>query len=506
MIQGNNRGKIKQPPAAEVIKYLIAPSISPEEAKRSFQNYVRCNKAHVLMLEKQGIIKPAVAAEILKVACEMTEMGSVPSFELRPELEEMYFNMENYLIGKVGIEVGGQQHTARSRNDLYATVCRMDVRTLYLEICELYNSMRRTIQTVARNNTDAVMAGYTHLQPSEPITFGQYCSAVLDGMSRDYERIENAWARLNLCPLGGGSMGSTTWKIDRNFTADLLGFNAPLGNSIDAVCSRDYMLEILSAFSIAASTFTRMCQDLYVWATPDYGYVEVADEVAVCSSIMPQKKNPWTLEHIKGKSANVEGCCLAAWMVFKNTPYTHNNESSGEGPTMLWTAFEEMRACIELLNVTFRGIKLNKTLMVQTASNNFCTMAELANTLVRADGISFRTAHDIVAHVVNYMLEHNKKASEINSSVISSIAKELFGIDSKVTDEQIQLGLDPVKNAYSKDCIGGSAPAEVLRQLDVLEKLQNENDATLRARRKQLKDADERTSEKIRALLERAAK
>ena len=230
MIQGNNRGKIKQPPAAEVIKYVIEPSISAEEAERSFQNYVQCNKAHVLMLEKQGIIKTDVAAKILEVAEEMTAMGDTPSFPLRPELEEMYFNMENYLISKVGIEVGGQQHTARSRNDLYATVCRMDVRKLYLEICRLYNEMRKTIETVARNNTDAVMAGYTHLQPSEPITFAQYCSAILNGMSRDYARIENAWSQLNLCPLGGGSMGSTTWSIDRNFTSDLLVFNSPLGN------------------------------------------------------------------------------------------------------------------------------------------------------------------------------------------------------------------------------------------------------------------------------------
>ena len=504
MIQGNNRGKIKQPPAAEVIKYVIAPSISAEEAERSFQNYVECNKAHVLMLEKQGIIKTPVAAKILEVAEEMTAMGDVPSFPLKPELEEMYFNMENYLISKVGIEVGGQQHTARSRNDLYATVCRMDVRKLYLEICTLFNEMRKTIEKVARENTDAVMAGYTHLQPSEPITFAQYCSAILNAMSRDYARIENAWAQLNLCPLGGGSMGSTTWKIDREFTSKLLGFDGPLDNSIDAVGSRDYILEILSAFGIAANTFTRLCQDLYVWATPDYGYVEVADEVAVCSSIMPQKKNPWTLEHVKGKSANVEGCCVAAWMVMKNTPYTHNNESSGEGPTLLWTAFNEMKACIELLNVTFRGIKLNKKLMVQTATNNFCTMAELANTLVRADGISFRTAHDIVAHVVNYMLEHDKKASEIDVTVIAPIAKEFFGIETKVTDEQIQLGLDPVKNANSKDSIGGSAPAEVLRQLDKLNTILRKNEEIVVARKNQLENAKTETEKKLQAVLAEA--
>lgn len=341
---------------------------------------------------------------------------------------------------------------------------------------------------------------YTFSRP-KPFTFAQYCAAILYGMDRDYQRIQNAWEQLNLCPLGGGSMGSTTWKIDRQFTSELLGFNAPLGNSIDAVGSRDYILEILSAFGIAASTFTRLCQDLYVWATPDYGYVEVADEVAVCSSIMPQKKNPWTLEHIKGKSANIEGLCVGAWAVMKNTPYTHNNESSGEGPTFLWNAFDEMKACIELLNITFRGIKLNKELMVQTASNNFCTMAELANTLVRADHISFRTAHDIVAHVVDFMLTHGKKASEIDVDVIAPIAKQLFNIETKVTNEEIQLGLDPVKNANSKDSLGGSAPEEVLRQLDELMARLEENISVVTQRRAQLEGAKQKTEAKIQALL-----
>ena len=216
---------------------------------------------------------------------------------------------------------------------------------------------------------------------------------------------------------------------------------------------------------------------------------------------MPQKKNPWTLEHIKGKSANIEGLCVGAWAVMKNTPYTHNNESSGEGPTFLWNAFDEMKACIELLNITFRGIKLNKELMVETASNNFCTMAELANTLVRADPISFRTAHDIVAHVVDFMLTHGKKASEIDVDVIAPIAKQLFNIETKVTNEEIQLGLDPVKNANSKDSLGGSAPEEVLRQLDELMARLEENISVVTQRRAQLEGAKQKTEAKIQALL-----
>lgn len=272
MAEKIHRGKIKTPPDPLVVKYLIAPGIK-SDIKYRYQAFLDCNKAHVLMLAKQKIVTKEVAAAILRCNNELAAMGDGPTFEVDPGREDFYFNIEAYLIEHVGIEIGGQQHTARSRNDLYATCARLGVRKAYFEICHIYNRMRQAILDVAAKNTDAVFAGYTHMQPSEPITFAHYCSAILNAMQRDYRRIAHCYEALNICPLGGGSMGSTTWDIDRNYTAKLLGFDAPVDNSIDCVASRDFTTDILAVLSLSANTLSRFCQDLYVWATPDYGYI-----------------------------------------------------------------------------------------------------------------------------------------------------------------------------------------------------------------------------------------
>ncbi len=464
MAEKIHRGKIKTAPDPLVVKYLIEPGIR-NDIKYRYQAFLDCNKAHVLMLAKQGIVKKEVAAAILRCNAEMAAMGSAPTFPVDPGREDFYFNLEAHLIEEVGIEIGGQQHTARSRNDLYATCARLAVRQAYFDICHVYNRMRQAIIDVAAANKDAVFAGYTHMQPSEPITFAHYCSAILSAMERDYRRIAHIFEGLNVCPLGGGSMGSTTWDIDRQYTSDLLGFNKPIDNSIDCVASRDFATDILANLSISANTISRFCQDLYVWATPDYGYIEVSDSCAVCSSIMPQKKNPWVLEHIKAKAAHVEGCFISALNVMKNVIYSHCEDMCGEAANYLFPGIEEMRVMCELMEVSIKGISVKKDRMLETARGNFCTVTELANYLVRHDNISFRMAHDIVADVVAYMIEHNKKADEIGTDVVNPIFMKLFGRTTSMTDEEVRAALDPIKIAYAKKCIGGTAPEEVSRQL-----------------------------------------
>ncbi len=483
-----HRGKIKTPPDPLVVKYLIAPGIK-SDIKYRYQAFLDCNKAHVLMLAKQKIVTKEVAAAILRCNNELAAMGDGPTFEVDPGREDFYFNIEAYLIEHVGIEIGGQQHTARSRNDLYATCARLGVRKAYFEICHIYNRMRQAILDVAAQNTDAVFAGYTHMQPSEPITFAHYCSAILNAMQRDYRRIAHCYEALNICPLGGGSMGSTTWDIDRNYTAKLLGFDAPVDNSIDCVASRDFTTDILAVLSLSANTLSRFCQDLYVWATPDYGYVEVSDSCAVCSSIMPQKKNPWVLEHIKAKAAHVEGAFMSALNVLKNVIYSHSEDTCGEAAKYLFTGIDEMKEMCELMEVSIKGITVKKDRMLETARGNFCTVTELANYLVRHDKISFRMAHDIVADVVAYMIEHNKKADEIGTDVVNPIFMRLFGRTTSMTDEEVRAALDPTKIAYAKKCIGGTAPEEVTRQLKNRQAVLDSDNAELAARESAVAEA-----------------
>lgn len=495
-----HRGKIKTPPDPLVVQDLIRPAIQSDITYR-YQAFLDCNKAHVLMLAKQKIIARETAAAILRSNNKMAAMGDKPDFPINPDREDLYFNLEAHLIEEVGIEIGGQQHTARSRNDLYATCARLGVRKAYFDICTVYNSMRQAIIDVARQNTDAVFAGYTHMQPSEPITFAHYCSAILNALERDFQRISLAYKGLNICPLGGGSMGSTTWPIDREYTSDLLGFSRPVDNSIDCVASRDFALDILAALSISAVTLSRFCQDLYVWATPDYGYVEVSDSCAVCSSIMPQKKNPWVIEHIKAKAAHVEGALMSAMNVMKNVIYSHCEDMCGESCNYLFAGIHEFRVMCELMEVSIRGITVKRDRMLENARSNFCTVTELANALVRTDNISFRMAHDIVADVVAHMIEHKKSADQICTDVVNPIFQKLFGRKTQMTDEMIHDALDPVKIAYAKKVIGGTAPEEVVLQLDNRQKALDADNAELEARKAKVADAKTRLEAAVAELI-----
>ncbi len=460
------RERIKELPAQEVVEYLFKPGIS-NDLTRSYATILAVNQAHVLMLMEEGIITEDTAKKILAVSKAMVLSGK-PAFELNYNLEDLYFNMESYLINKVGIDVGGQQHTGRSRNDMIATIVRIDSRDYFLRLCGMFNDLRATILEFAGKHVDAVMSGYTHLQPSEPITMGHYCAGVLNAFARDYERIAAAYKRLNVCPLGSGAMAATSFNINRATTAKLLGFDDFMANSLDGVASRDFVLEIEAAFGIMMNNLSRFAHDLYLWATPEYGYIEVGGSVAVCSSIMPQKKNPMTLEHIKAKAAHLEGFFVSAYSALKNTPFTHARDISCESVGYYFNALKEAEAAISLAAVTVKTLKVNRERMLERARNNFCTVTELANYLVRYEGISFREAHEIVGELVAYMIEHNKSAEDIDSKIVAELAMKASGRKTKLSDEQVAEALNPRLNAFAKKVAGGPAPDEVARQLSKL--------------------------------------
>ena len=464
----NNRGRIRKPIAPEVVKYINDP-VAKSDYKTSYYTYLAINRAHVLMLEKQGIITKDVCRKILKATKEIEEHPVAPDFTKDSGIEDLYTTLERRLIKMVSLEVGGQQHTARSRNDLGATVIRMDTRDYYLTICDFFNKFRQTAIEVARKEVDAVFSGYTHMQPSEPVTFGHWLSAVLNGLQRDFHRYALVWDSLNVCPLGGCSMGSTSFPIDRRMTARLLGFDRPMANSIDTTASRDYAAEITTTLAITADTLSRMAFDLYIWATPQYGYVEVDDSVAVCSSIMPQKKNAFTLEHIKAKAGHMQGYAMAVLSCMKNIIYSHSKDTSVEATKHLRLAMQEMEADFVLSELTLRTLTVKRDKMLADARRNFCTVTELANYLVRYDHIAFREAHEIIATMVGNLCDRSQTGLDIHRESINEVMKKEFNQETSLTEELIQEALDPMRIAQAKKCLGGTAREEVLRQLDELQ-------------------------------------
>ena len=483
-----SRGKMTKAPAPEVVKHLIAPGIA-YDLKHSYQNILDVNRAHVLMLQKCSIIDKDCARAILTVTQELSEQQDRPQFTITADVEDLFFNFERYLIEKTSLQIGGQQHTARSRNDLSATVQRMNARNRYLTLCENFQLLVKDLLDLAQKHTRSVMSGYTHLQPSEPITLAHYLCAISEQLTRDYRLLEHVWSTLNLCPLGAGSMGSTSWAIDRAYSAKLLGFNEPIGNSLDAVATRDWGVQLMAAISIASMTLSRWAADFYEWATPEYGYLEVDDSVAVCSSIMPQKKNPMTLEHTKAKAAHLEGFYIGALNCMKNVPFMHCRDLGVESVHYVDQALDEFSAQIDLVRATLRNLTVNTDRMLEAARHNFCCVTELANTLVRVDKMSFREAHEIVAYLVRELNRTHRSSDSICLSEVQNACRSLFNHTTHVTQHDIDLALDPKKNVEAKTVLGGTAEREVLRQITLLRQQWLEHQQTQERRQKQIDEA-----------------
>jgi argininosuccinate lyase len=456
------RERLKVAPSAEVMEYLLMPALEAER-NRSFTNMMDVNKGHLLMLISKGIVSRDVGQKIIAALEEISEKGA-SALELDPKLEELYFNIEAALIKLVGVEVGGQLHTARSRNDLFATVARMNSRDQLLSVNQLLSELREVLHTLAEKSLYVVMSGYTHMQPAEPVSLAHYFSAILFSLERDHKRFEQTYNQINISPLGAGAMASTSFQIDREETSNLLGFHHAIDNSIDGVASRDYLLEALSTMNILMNNLSRFSHDLYIWSTEEFGLVEVDDSVAACSSIMPQKKNPITLEHIKAKSGHLIGAVVSATSILKNTPYGHSRDLT-ESFKYLWDSFSEVTSSLHLMIATVKTLKFNEEKMFLRALENFSTVTELANTIVREAHISFREAHQIVGHLVGEMLDKKISVTQIDAEMIKEISLAVIGKEIILTKVGIQNALDPVQNVESKNVSGGPAPSEVKKQL-----------------------------------------
>ncbi len=463
------RERLKNKPAEEMIKYVFSPCIEGD-LEKSFYALMDINFAHVLMLLKQKIVSYEDAKLILSALTELKDKG--PGVIVKNiNSEDLYSNIEDYIVKKIGPDVGGQLHTARSRNDLFGTVTRINSRSFLLKACSQINSLRECILELSKENISTVMPGYTCMQPAEPITLGHYFVGHLSVFERDFLRLENAYKNLNQSPLGCAAMAATTFDIDRDFTSKLLGFDGSSKNSLDGIASRDYILEILSGLTIFTINLSRLCHDLYIWSTDEFSFIEVSDSVAMCSSIMPQKKNPVTFEHIKAKAAHLQGAFISASSCLKNIPFSQCRDSSVESVRYFWNSFFEVEASIYLLIKTLGSMKINSNRMLDRTRINFSTVSELSNSLVRESGLSNRLSHKIVANVVAYIIDNHKNIEEINSELIANVSKKILGEEIIITDEKIKLSLDPILNVKSRKVLGGPSPSEVTNQILRQEKI-----------------------------------
>ena len=366
--------------------------------------------AHATMLGKTGIISEEESAKIiegLKGILADVENGSL---EITSEYEDVHSFVEANLIDRIG-DAGKKLHTGRSRNDQVALDMKLYTRDEIINIKELVKELMETIHNLMKENLDTYMPGFTHLQKAQPVTFAHHAGAYMEMFKRDYSRLSDIFDRMNYCPLGAGALAGTTYPLDRELTASLLEFAGPTLNSMDSVSDRDYVIELLSALATIAMHLSRFSEEIIIWNSNEYQFVELDDAYSTGSSIMPQKKNPDIAELVRGKTGRVYAALVSMLTSMKGIPLAYNKDMQ-EDKELTFDAIDTVKGCIALFNGMIKTMKLNKDRMRRSAMEGFTNATDAADYLVKK-GVPFRDAHGIIGRLVLYSIDNNKSLDEL---------------------------------------------------------------------------------------------
>jgi len=432
--------------------------------------------AHVLMLDRQKINDRKVTRQILSVLLELYESG-VPDEVFDERFEDVHAGIESLLIESAGAEAGGRMHMGRSRNDEVATCIRIRLRRELLKQMAALLKVRQVLLAIAAQHTESMMPGFTHLQHAQPTTLAHHLLAYEQAFSRDFDRLKDAYARVNLSPLGAAAFASTGYPISREYTASLLGFDGLVTNSMDAVATRDFALETLADLSIMMANTSRLCEELIIWSTSFVKFVSLDDAFCSTSSIMPQKKNPDTAEIMRAKSASVFGAFCSALVTVKGLPMSYNRDLQELTPN-IWRGMHDAKASLCLLSEMLASAEFDTGRMKDEAGKGFSTATELADTLVRSYGLPFRTAHNIVGRAI--------QKGSLSIATLEAAAQELGpGTSLKkkgLTQKKIDEVLDVTSSVTLRNAPGGPAPAATKQAIKDCNK-QLETDSALTDRR-----------------------
>lgn len=427
--------------------------------KYIFDSDVKCNFAHVLMLKNEDIIDEEIADKILEALTKLREEG-FEALNFDYSVEDIHMAVENYVTDMVGQEVAGFMHTAKSRNDQVATDIRLALRSRIIEIQIAILDFIEGLVKLSEEHKETVTIGYTHLQHAQPITIAHNFMAYAQSLKRDYQRLDDTYKRVNQNPLGSAAMTTTSFPINRELTTKLLGFDNYLENSMDGVSARDFISETVFDLATLTTNLSKMCEEMVLWSTYEFGIIEIADEFSSTSSIMPQKKNPDVAEVARAKSAIINGELVTIMTILKAIPYTYNRDLQEITPH-LWNSVEMAYNTLKIVKDMVLSVKINKNRCLELASANFATATDLADVMVRESKIPFRTAHKIVGRLVNLSIEMDLEIEDISSSFIDGISNDLGFGKLKLSDDIIQKSLDPLENVKMRQVPGGPSPEMV---------------------------------------------
>ena len=382
--------------------YNFNASISFDQ--KFYKQDIEGSVAHVCMLGKQGILTKEEMQAIVKCLDEIRADVESGKLIITDEYEDIHSFVEANLIGRLG-DVGKKLHTGRSRNDQVALDMRLYTRIQVLETDELLKDLLKVLLRLMKENTETIMPGFTHLQKAQPITLAHHMGAYFEMFKRDRMRLHDIFDRMNYCPLGSGALAGTTYPLDREYTAELMGFYGPTLNSMDGVSDRDYLIEFLAALSTIMMHLSRFSEEVIIWNSNEYQFVEIDDAYSTGSSIMPQKKNPDIAELVRGKTGRVYGALVSLLTTMKGIPLAYNKDMQ-EDKELSFDAMDTAKGCIALFTGMLDTIRFNKDVMRKSANNGFTNATDAADYLVK-NGVPFRDAHGIIGQIVLYCIDRN---------------------------------------------------------------------------------------------------
>ncbi|WDV47526.1 argininosuccinate lyase [Clostridiaceae bacterium M8S5] len=387
--------------------------------QRLYKQDILGSIAHATMLGKQNIISKddsVLISNTLKDILNDIETGNV---QFNVQSEDIHMNIEKILIDRIG-NIGKKLHTARSRNDQIALDMRMYVKEEIVNIDKLLKTLQKTLLTLAKANTITIMPGYTHLQRAQPITFAHHLLAYFEMFKRDRDRLSDTLKRTDILPLGSGALASTTYPIDRGFVAESLNFSAISINSLDAVSDRDFCIELINTLSLIMMHLSRFSEEIVLWCSYEFKFIELDDAYSTGSSIMPQKKNPDIAELVRGKTGRVYGDLLGLLTTLKGLPLAYNKDMQ-EDKEATFDAIDTVKMCLPIFTDMITTMKVNKKSMYKAASNGFLNATDAADYLVKK-GLAFRDAHEIIGKLVLYCINNNLELKDLSLEEYQSIS------------------------------------------------------------------------------------
>lgn len=397
--------------------YQFNASISFDQ--RFFHQDIEGSIAHVVMLEKQGILTKQEKDDIVKGLTGIREDVDNGILQITEEYEDIHSFVEANLIDRIG-DAGKKLHTGRSRNDQVALDMRLYTRQEIVHTEELLKELLDTLLAMMEEHIDTYMPGFTHLQKAQPVTLAHHLGAYFEMFKRDLLRMQDIYKRMNFCPLGAGALAGTTYPLDRGYTASLLGFEGPTLNSMDSVSDRDYLIEYLAAASTIMMHLSRFSEEIIIWNSNEYRFVEIDDAYSTGSSIMPQKKNPDIAELVRGKTGRVYGALMSLLTTMKGIPLAYNKDMQ-EDKELTFDAIDTVKGCLALFEGMLKTMKFREDVMAKSAMNGFTNATDAADYLVNK-GVPFRDAHSIIGKLVLYCIDKGCSIDELSLDELKSIS------------------------------------------------------------------------------------